>query len=141
MRPEEIKPVLFDVMVATQVMQLDTAKQTKAHLRDSITLAIRRVLETHQVDDSLYFRSMAYYEAHPDELKILLDSTRAYGSRLQDTLRKLEMKAEDSVKALRPAPKERRDSLKPTEARSDSPVVKAHAAVPVGADKKTTEKR
>lgn len=97
LKPEEIKPVLLDVMVATEVKQMDTTQVTRLHIRDSITLEIHRVLAAHKIDDSLYFRSMAYYEAHPDKLKRLLDSTRAYGNILQDSLEKKGFTTTDSA--------------------------------------------
>lgn len=102
--PEEMKPILFDVMMATQVKQMDTSAVTKLHIRDSITYEIHRVLAAHQVDDSLYFRSMAYYEAHPDYLKALLDSTKVYGNILQDSLQKQSFTTPDSLhgQAVRP---------------------------------------
>lgn len=88
MSPEEMKPVLFDVLVAEQINQTDTAALTRAHLRDSTTYDIRRVLAMHQVPESTYFKSLRFYEANPDLLKVLLDSTKSYGSVLQDSLQK-----------------------------------------------------
>jgi|GEM_PF-2256217 len=95
--PEQMKPVLFDVMVATEVKQLDTTAVTRLHLRDSVTLEVHRVLAAHKIDDSLYFRSMAFYEAHPDYLKKLVDSTKSYGNKLQDSLQKKSFTAADST--------------------------------------------
>ena len=86
--PEQMQPLLFDIMVASQVKQLDTSQMTRQHLKDSVTLEVKRVLAAHKIDDSVYFKSIAFYEAHPDELKSLLDSTRSYGNKIQDSLQK-----------------------------------------------------
>ncbi|SDZ92064.1 protein of unknown function [Arachidicoccus rhizosphaerae] len=134
MQPDEIKPVLFDVMVATELRQMDTAALAKLHIRDSVTLEIHRVLKAHNVDDSLYFRSMAFYEAHPDELKTLLDSTRSYGNKIQDSLQKKRFTTIDSTKkgtagpvAVRPHP----DSAIKSPKNTENPSVKSPVSVPV----------
>lgn len=97
LNPEELKPVLFDVMVAAQLKQADTSQATRLHLKDSVTAEVKRVLQAHEIDDSLYFKSMAYYEAHPDYLKQLLDSTRSYGSWLQDSLQRRQQMQKDTA--------------------------------------------
>ena len=139
LQPDEMKPILFDVMVATEVKEMDTTTATKKHLRDSITLEIHRVLAAHKIDDSLYFRSMAFYEAHPDELNILLDSTRAYGNKLQDSLQKKHFKAADSVHK----PIIQADSIKKKPGtgvnlpkKPVNPTVKDSAAIPIEKVKK-----
>ena len=143
MTPEQIKPVLFDVMVATAVKQMDTSSITKLHIRDSITLEIHRVLKAHNVDDSLYFRSMAFYEAHPDDLKTLLDSTRSYGNRLEDSLQKKRFMPHDSVTkpAIRPKSlKLQVDSAKKMLKKPVNPTVKEPSAIPVEKVKKLPKK-
>jgi hypothetical protein len=144
LKPEEIKPVLFDVMVATAVRQMDTTTATKQHIRDSITLEIHRVLAAHKIDDSLYFRSMAFYEAHPDYLKSLLDSTRAYGNRLQDSLQKKRFAAPDSSHQPAIQPRSLKPAAGPAVAPPKKPVnptVKDSAAVPVEKVKKGLKKQ
>ena len=98
LQPGEIEPVLFDIMVAAQLKQIDTSSATRQHLKDSTTAEIKRVLAAHNIDDSLYFRTMAYYEAHPDYLKKVIDSARSYGSWLQDSLQRKLEKSEKSKK-------------------------------------------
>jgi len=143
MTPEQIKPVLFDVMVATSVKQMDTTSVTKLHLRDSITLEIHRVLKAHNVDDSLYFRSMAFYEAHPDDLKTLLDSTRNYGNRLEDSLQKKRFIPHDSVTKPSIRPKSLKlqvDSTRKMLKKPVNPTVKEPSTIPVEKVKKLTKK-
>ena len=97
LQPGEIEPILLDVIVAAQLKQADTSQATRQHLKDSITAEVQRVLRAHHVDDSLYFKSMDYYEAHPDYLKKVLDSARAYGSWLQDSLQRRQQIQKDST--------------------------------------------
>lgn len=104
--PEEMKVVMFDVMVAEQVEQADTSAVTKIHQRDSSTRAIRKVLAIHHIDRAKYFKSLDFYEANPDILKELLDSTKSYGTVLQDSLRNKKARAlqvkKDTTKGLTP---------------------------------------
>jgi len=143
MSPEQIKPVLFDVMVATEVKQMDTSLATRTHIKDSITMEIRRVLNAHNVDDSLYFRSMAFYEAHPDELKALLDSTRAYGSILEDSMQKKRFNPLDSGAKPELRPKTLKlppDSVNKALKKPVNPTVKEATSVPVEKVKKSLKK-
>lgn len=86
--PEAMKSIIFDLMVAEQIERADTSSATRLHLRDSTTRTIKEVLAIHKVSKTDYMKSLDFYESDPHLLKKLLDSTKAYGAILQDTLRK-----------------------------------------------------
>jgi len=71
--------------VADGVYQSDTTKQTRTHLKDSITIAYSRILKDNKVDMATYQASLKYYESQPKLMKDLLDSTLAYGTKIKDS--------------------------------------------------------
>jgi len=45
-----------------------------------------KIFQLHNISKDEYYTSYDYYKNHPNEMKILLDSVAAFGTRRRDTL-------------------------------------------------------
>lgn len=89
-RKQEIPPNIFPVQkMKLIVWDLEIAEQTasekfvlqKDSLRMEATSLYQQVFAKYKTNKATFYKSMSYYETHPDVLTILLDSVNTYGSR------------------------------------------------------------
>lgn len=86
--PKDVMPVstmkvlIWEMSVADQVAA-DKYTLNKDSQRITATGLYQQVFALHKIDKPGFYRSFAYYEAHPNELKVLFDSAAAYGNRMK----------------------------------------------------------
>lgn len=92
--PEELEPVIWDLMAAGEMRISDTTKMTRLHIKDSTTASFQYVLQIHHLDKRTFFESYRYYEHHPEKQEVLIDSLIAFNER--------KIKALDKNKSTKP---------------------------------------
>ncbi|MBN8835777.1 MAG: DUF4296 domain-containing protein [Sphingobacteriia bacterium] len=83
---DEMKLILIDLTAATEwnnvLMAKDTAlKNVKLNLQ-----FYEGVFEKHHISKEQFYNSYNYYNARPDKMKALLDSTYAYSEKMKNQL-------------------------------------------------------
>ncbi len=84
--PDKMKLVVWDMLRAEQLAYTDTAIRRKPVFKDSVTRLYQQVFALYKIDKADFYKSYAYYEAHPDYNKLLLDSISAYAGRKRNDL-------------------------------------------------------
>src|SRR3954451_3723783 len=76
----KMKVVIWDMSLADAM-----ANQKYAINKDSqrmmVTGLYSKIFSLHQINKSTFYKSFAYYEAHPTVMQTLFDSVNAYGNR------------------------------------------------------------
>ncbi len=81
--PEEMKMIVWDLMRADEPafkLTLDSSINTIANKE---MVMYRTVFAIHKISKEDFYKSYAYYEAHPDLHKEMLDSLQTYANRQQ----------------------------------------------------------
>lgn len=124
---KEMKFIMWDMLSADSWYTELSAKDTMARIRKENLNLYQKVFDIHKTDKEQFYASYRYYSSHPDEMKILMDSVNAYGTRLRDSITKANMpkpvpavaaKPTDTLKAIRPVADtsknvKKTDTLKP----------------------------
>lgn len=80
MPPIKMQAIIWDMSLADNM-----ASDKYALNRDSQSIMVtglyQKVFSLHKIDKSTFYKSYAYYEAHPTQLQVLFDSVTAYGNR------------------------------------------------------------
>lgn len=110
----ELKVVIWDLMVAGEVKVADTTAKVRLNLKDSATSAFNYVLHVHKLSKESFLHSFKYYESHPDKENELVDSLIAYNDRNLKVYEKRQNKI-DSLKnktdSLNKKKKEAKDTI------------------------------
>jgi hypothetical protein len=76
----KMKAIIWDMSLADNM-----ASEKYAIKRDSqrimVTGLYQKIFNLHKIDKASFYKSYAYYEAHPTEMRVLFDSVNAYGLR------------------------------------------------------------
>jgi len=77
LKPEQMKPVLFDLVLAEALQEVkpDQYPANQTALRD-------KVLQSHKLNAKTFQKSLDYYQQHPQLYKQLADSLATYASKL-----------------------------------------------------------
>ncbi len=75
-----MKTIIWDMTVAGNLAS-DKYVLRKDSQRIMTTGLYRKVFDLHKINKAAFYKSYGYYEAHPQELKILFDSISNYGMR------------------------------------------------------------
>lgn len=88
--PKKMQAVLWDVMQADEMAEYYSAKDTSFRSMAKHVGYYQKVFAIHKISKEDFTRSLTYYENHPKDLKIILDSLQNFGERLQkaDSLKK-----------------------------------------------------
>ncbi len=85
LKPEKMQQVLFDVMLADELVNLKyTADTSLNRLSQSVEL-YQTVFKIHNVSANDFKRSFTFYQNHPKQLKPILDSLQKTTQRRVDT--------------------------------------------------------
>ena len=85
---DTMKVVVWDLMNVNEWNNVRVVNDTVARkLRDD-RVQYQLVFSWHHITKDQFYKSFTYYEQHPDKMKLLIDSVRAYG----DTLKTKELK-------------------------------------------------
>ena len=94
-QPEKMKVIVWDLLLAEQralddttLNKLPVGKERAKGLTSTSTSLFNEVFAIHKTDKNTFYKSYAYYEGHPDKLKLLMDSVSAYATRKRTDLYK-----------------------------------------------------
>lgn len=76
---EKMESVLWDMLRADEIVNLQYTKDTTINRFDSSTRLYQQVLQLHKTDEATFKKSFKYYESHPDLLKPVFDSLQKHG--------------------------------------------------------------
>lgn len=77
----EMKVIMWDMIQAGEWFNVITVKDTTARKRKEDVQLLSKVLAVHGITREEFYNSYKYYEAHPVEFKVLIDSIDAYSIR------------------------------------------------------------
>ncbi|NCI45719.1 DUF4296 domain-containing protein [Sediminibacterium soli] len=77
----DMKLIVWDMIKAGEWYNVTTVKDTTARKRKEDIRLFSQVLTVHGITRDEFYSSYKYYEAHPVEFKVLIDSLDAYSAR------------------------------------------------------------
>lgn len=81
----EMKPIVWDLMVAGSLSQMLHTKDTVA-LKKETFVQYANVFSVHHITKDQFYHSYTYYLQHPDKNKILMDSVTEYSNRKRELM-------------------------------------------------------
>jgi hypothetical protein len=78
---DQMKQVMWDLMKATEWHSFIIAKDTALRNKKEDIRLYAQVFAIHNITKERFYRSYQYYEAHPNEFKILIDSIDNFSAR------------------------------------------------------------
>ncbi len=82
----QMKLVMWDVITADEWMRKQSIADTIIDSTKKNIALYNKIFALHKITKEEYYSSYDYYKNHPNEMKILLDSLAAFGTRKRDTL-------------------------------------------------------
>lgn len=82
----QMKPVMWDLMKAGEWYNYIIAKDSTLRNKKEDLRLFEQVFAVHGITKQQFYNSYKYYEAHPIEFKILIDSVDAYSIREKNKL-------------------------------------------------------
>ena len=82
----KMKFIMWDIVNADEWMKLAVAKDSSITIKKENIALYNKIFTLHKITKDEFYNSYNYYETHPNEMKILLDSIAAFGIRKRDTL-------------------------------------------------------
>src|SRR3954451_15779371 len=76
----KMKAIIWEMSLADN-MASEKYVINKDSQRIMVTGLYQKIFNLHKIDKFSFYKSYAYYEAHPTELHVLFDSVNAYGIR------------------------------------------------------------
>lgn len=76
---EKMEAVLWDILRADEMVNLQYAKDTTINRLDSSTRLYQQVFALHATDAATFKKSFRYYQGNPDLLKPVFDSLQKRG--------------------------------------------------------------
>jgi hypothetical protein len=81
MSVDEMKVIIWDLMKVDELNNIQSMKDTSFASKKMNFAYYEQVFKLHQVSREDFFQSMKYYESHPPEMKVLIDSLDQYSAR------------------------------------------------------------
>jgi hypothetical protein len=82
----QMKLVMWDVITADEWMRKQFSTDTIIDSTKKNIALYNKIFALHKITKEEYYNSYNYYKNHPNEMKTLLDSLAAFGTRKRDTL-------------------------------------------------------
>lgn len=82
----QMKLIVWDMLTADEWMKLAVSKDALVQFKKENIRYYNKIFALHKVSKEDFYSSFTFYQTHPNEMKILLDSLVAYGIRKRDTL-------------------------------------------------------
>ena len=76
---KKMEAVLWDMMRADELVNLQYSKDTAVNRFDSSTRLYQQIFAIHSIDAHTFKKSFKYYQSHPDLLKPVFDSLQKRG--------------------------------------------------------------
>lgn len=77
---------MWDIVNADEWIKIAAIKDSTIVLKKENIALYNKIFALHKITKDEFYSSYNYYENHPNEMKILLDSISAYGIKKRDTL-------------------------------------------------------
>lgn len=82
----QMKTIMWDLIKAGEWYSFILAKDSTAGKKKTDARLFAQVFAVHGVTSDEYYQSYRYYEAHPVEFRVLIDSVDAFSNREKTTL-------------------------------------------------------
>lgn len=92
MSVDEMKMIMWDMMKADELNNLQSTKDTGFAVKKMNFAYYEQVFKLHNISREQFYQSLKYYESHPPQMKILIDSLDQYAARERDKLYKPDMR-------------------------------------------------
>jgi hypothetical protein len=86
--PQEVLPkekmtkILWDIILADELTNLKLHKIDSGFKQDNYRIGLyQKVVEKHKTTDERFQKSFTWYQMHPEQMKIILDSLRSLSLR------------------------------------------------------------
>ena len=77
----EMKLIVWDMLKADELYTMQQAKDSTLRIQKKNLEYYEKIFAYHKISRSTFYKSFTYYEAHPLEMKELLDSIEQYATR------------------------------------------------------------
>lgn len=115
---DKMQVVMWDMMRADELAMDATARDTARNSMLSHAIGYyQQVFAVHDITKEEFYRSLAYYQEHPDQNKVLMDSVQAIGNRerdaqsKRDSIQQVKQQKLDSIRLSKEAAGLKKDSL------------------------------
>lgn len=83
--PQKMKLVMWDMITADEYNKLIVAKDSSFVIQKHNISLYNNIFALHKISKQQFYNSYQYYQSHPNEMKILLDSIAAFGIKKRDS--------------------------------------------------------
>ena len=77
----EMKVIVWDMLKADELYTVQQAKDSSLRKQKKNLEYYEKIFAYHKISRSTFYKSFTYYEAHPQQMKVLLDSIDQYATR------------------------------------------------------------
>jgi hypothetical protein len=77
----EMKVIVWDMLKADELYTVQQAKDSTLRIQKKNLVYYEKIFAYHKISRSSFYKSFEYYEAHPPQMKELLDSLDQYATR------------------------------------------------------------
>jgi hypothetical protein len=77
----EMKLIVWDMLKADELYTMQQVKDSSLRIQKKNLEYYEKIFAYHKISQSTFYKSFTYYEAHPLEMKELLDSIEQYATR------------------------------------------------------------
>ncbi len=78
---QEYKPIFWEILNADYLFQQTANQDTIKKKKPSKQEFYQRIFKEHKTTKEQFYYTYHYYQMHPLEMKVLIDSVEAYGTR------------------------------------------------------------
>lgn len=78
---------MWDVINADEWMKAASIKDSTVIAKKQNIALYNKIFALHKITKQQFYDSYNYYQTHPNEMKMLLDSVAAYGIKKRDSLK------------------------------------------------------
>ena len=75
-----MKAIMWDMVCADELYAESATKDSTLKIKKDNFRLYQQVFAIHKISKNTFYSSYRYYQSHPDEYKILMDSLQAYGT-------------------------------------------------------------
>jgi hypothetical protein len=80
-----MKVIVWDLSTADALIKELHTKDSILYKKDSlVALYYNQIFQNHQISKEKFYTALQYYQTHPAEYKVLIDSATAYGALQRD---------------------------------------------------------
>ena len=77
LKPEQMQPIILDLVKVDESVNDEKIKDSTLDAKTKRLTLYQQVFNLHKTERDAFFTSYKYYEAHPDQLKLIMDSIQA----------------------------------------------------------------